>query len=160
MSSRNFKDRIAKILADAIIAGGRYSLRVAKGLSRHTAGQIGKQGARSLFGSHYKNLSDLEKNLVDECGEISGRIVANRIQDGVMYFTTSDFENEAESFQQEMISIIIARGRSKMYDNISEIFVDKPPRQNNELIIEYDIIKQIILAGIAEILEARQRDYS
>lgn len=155
------RDRIAKIIADAVKSGGRYSLRVAKGLSRHTAGQIGKQGARRLIGEGYKDLSELERTLVDECGEIAGRIVANRVQDGIMMFASpSDFEREAESEQQELMSIIIARGRSRMYDTLAEMFVRKPSRPNGELILEYDIIKQLILAGIAEILDARQRDFS
>jgi hypothetical protein len=159
-----FRDRILKkigsTLADATKTGGRYSLRVGKGLTRHAAGQIGKQGARKILGRHYNNLSDLQKELVDECGEIAGRIVTNRIQDGMMIFGPSDFEQEAESQQEELASVLMARIRSKVYDGLAELFVDKPPRPNGELILQYDVIKQLIMAGIAEILDARQRDFS
>ena len=152
--------RIGSAVAGASKTGGRYSLRVGKGLSRHTAGQIGKQGARKLLGKHFNNLSDLQKGLVDECGEIAGRIVTNRIQDGMMIFGPSDFEEDAESQQEELRSVIMARVGSKIYDGLAELFIDKPPRPNGELILQYDVIKQLIMAAIAEILDARQRDFS
>ena len=156
----SFRDRIAKALFDAAKSGGRYSLRFGKGLTRHTAGQVGKQGSRRLVGRHYDGLTDLQKELVDECGEIAGRLFVNRIQDGFMVFDPSDFEEEAETEQSELHAVIVARGRSKMYDGLAELFVPKPPRPNDELILKYDIVKQLILAAIAEIFEARQRDFS
>lgn len=78
----------------------------------------------------------------------------------MMIFGTSDFDQAAEEEQNEIQSVIIARGISNVYDGLAKIVIGKPDRPNNELILKYDVIKQLILAGIAEILEARQREFS
>ena len=134
-------------------AGGRVGLRFSRGISTHTAGQAAVRGCHRALPKAYQVMTKEEKWVADQAMELAVRIAGDIMKQGVeVYVSEEEIDGAAHrgaiSLGEAIVNGIESRAMSIGYD-----FCFGKINRDGHLVVQADVIKQVILAGVGEVLD-------
>lgn len=132
--------------------GGRVGLRFARGVTNHTAGQLAKKGCRRIAPKAYERMSPSEIWVVDQATDFAVRAATDIARQGIeIYVSEEEIDGLAQRYAISLQDAIVRASQSRTLSTGYDSFFGKVDR-GGRLVVNLDLLKQMILAGIGEIL--------